>query len=117
MVNADAPSSGAVSFEEAGRHVGQEVTVEGRIVRTHRDRSALHLNFHPNWKRYLSIRVPAEELGRFPASPEEIYRGRRIRVTGTVTLSGEAPQIVVRSPESILLLPSPPSAVPPTNRR
>lgn len=117
--SAEAPAPGTLSFEAAGRHVGRPVTVEGRIVRTHRDRSALHLNFHPNWKRYLSIRVPAEELGRFPASPEEIYRGRRIRVTGTVILSGEAPQIVVRSPGAITLLPSPspPPAGSPADRR
>lgn len=101
------PSSGILSFEAAGRLVGRAVTVEGRIVRTYRSRSELHLNFHPNWKRYLSIRVPAEELDRFPPSPESFYRGRRVRVTGTVSLSGEAPQIVVRSPEAITLLPSP----------
>lgn len=101
-----APSSGTVSFEAARGHVGRTVTVEGRIVRTYRNRSALYLNFHPNWKRYLSILVPAEELERFPPSPEAFYRGRQVRVTGTVTLSGEAPQIVVRSPEEITLLPA-----------
>lgn len=113
-----APPSGIVSFEAAGRHVGRAVTVEGRIVRTYRNRSALYLNFHPNWKRYLSILVPAEELNRFPPSPESFYRGKRVRVTGTVSLSGEAPQIVVRSPEAITLLPSssPSPAAPPAKR-
>lgn len=112
------PSPGTVSFEEAGRLVGRTVTVEGRIVRTYRNRSALYLNFHPNWKRYLSILVPAEELERFPPSPENVYRGKRVRVTGTVFLSGETPQIVVRSPEAITLLPSPspPPAAPPVKR-
>lgn len=100
-----APAAGPVSFETAGLLVGKTVEVEGRIVRTYRSRSALYLNFHANWKRYLSIRIPAEELGGFPASPERFYRGRRIRVTGTVSLSGEAPQIVVRSPRAITLLP------------
>lgn len=94
-----------VPFETAGRRVGQRISVEGRIVRTHRSRSALHLNFHTNWKRYLSIRIPAEHLGNFPASPERAYRGKRIRVTGTVTLDNDAPQIVVRSPKEITLLP------------
>jgi len=101
----DGPSAGSVSFETAGRRVGQTVTVEGRIVRTYRNRSGLFLNFHPNWKRYLSVRIPAENLGGFPADPERVYRDTRIRVTGTVSLSGESPQIVVRTPEAITLLP------------
>ncbi|GAB4368701.1 MAG: hypothetical protein Kow00128_14280 [Deltaproteobacteria bacterium] len=95
----------AVSFESAGRRVGQRVVVEGRIVRTHRSRNGLFLQFHPNWKRYLSIRIPPGRLGDFPASPEQVYRGRRVRVTGTVILDNDAPQIVVRSQKEITPLP------------
>lgn len=101
------PSPGIVSFEAAGRLVGRTITVEGRIVRAYRNRDALFLNFHPNWKRYLSIRIPSEELDRFPPSPGDVFRGSRVRVTGTVSLSEKAPQIVVRSPEAITLLPPP----------
>lgn len=98
-------SRSVMPFETAGRLIGREVTVEGRIVRTYRDRNALFLNFHANWKRYLSIQVPSKDLKRFPTSPENYYRGKRIRVTGTVSLSGEAPQIVIRRPDAITVLP------------
>lgn len=85
----DATPPGTVPFEEAGRHEGRGITVEGKIVRTYRSRNNLYLNFHPNWKRYLSVVVPDEVLSRFPRSPETFYRGKRIRVTGTVSLSQE----------------------------
>ena len=107
----ETPPSGTVPFDAAIRHEGREITVEGEIVRTYRSRHNLYLNFHPNWKRYLSVVVPDEELARFPRSPETFYRGKRIRVTGTVSLSQGAPQIVVRSPEAIAVLP--PSPPPP----
>jgi endonuclease YncB( thermonuclease family) len=99
-----------VSWEDAGRHVGREITVEGTVVRTYRSARFLFLNFHPNWKKYLSIVVPAAEPGAFPAPPEEVYRGKRIRVTGTVSLYEGRLQIVVQAPDAITLLPGPASA-------
>ncbi len=92
---------GAVSWEEAHRHTGEEVVVEGRIVRTHRSRDRLFLNFHPNWRKYVTVVVPAEELSRFPEDPERHYGGREVRVTGTVTTYEGRPEIVVRDPSRI----------------
>lgn len=110
--SAPAPSAGAgpadiVPWEDAARHVGRDVTVEGTIVRTYRSARFLFLNFHPNWKKYLSIVVPAAEPGAFPEPPEEAYRGKRVRVTGTVSLHEGRLQIVVQAPGAITVLPEP----------
>jgi hypothetical protein len=77
------------------------VTVEGKIVRTHRGKNILFLNFHPNWKKYLSVVIYGKDLPGFPDNPETFYRNKTLRVRGTVTLHKDRPEIVVTSPAAI----------------
>lgn len=93
-----------VPWDEARRHVGRTVTVEGTIVRTHRGKSALFLNFHPNWKRYLTVVIFARDLKRFPKDAPAFYKGKTVRVTGKVTLYKDRPEIVVRDPGALEMI-------------
>jgi micrococcal nuclease len=95
---------GVVSWEEAHRHIGRHVVVEGTLVRTHRAKKVLYLNFHPNWKKYLTVVILGRNLARFPKDAEKFYRGKTVQVRGEVTLYKGRPEIVVRSPEAITLL-------------
>jgi endonuclease YncB( thermonuclease family) len=97
-------SSGVVSWEEAHRHIGREVVVEGTLVRTHRAKKILYLNFHPNWKKYVTVVILGRDLARFPRDAERFFRGKTVRVRGEVTLYKGRPEIVVRSPEAITVL-------------
>lgn len=97
-------AQGVVSWEEAHRHVGEEVAVEGKLVRTHRGKKALFLNFHPNWKKYISIVVLGKDIRRFPHDPETYYKGKTVRVGGKVQLYNGRPEIVIRSPDAITIL-------------
>lgn len=94
-----------VRWEEAHRHAGEEIVVEGTIVRSHRLAKVLYLNFHPNWKRYLTVVIFASDLPRFPADPEKAYKGRKVRVRGEVRIHQGRPEITVRSPEDIAVAP------------
>ena len=85
-----------IPWEEAHRHQGEEIVVEGTIVRTHRAEKVLYLNFHPNWKRYLTLVIHVKDLPRFPADPEKAYRGKKVRVRGEVKLYKDRPEMVVR---------------------
>jgi endonuclease YncB( thermonuclease family) len=98
-------SPGAIPWEEAHRHAGEEIAVEGTIVRTHRAEKVLYLNFHPNWKRYLSLVIPAAELHRFPRDPGKAFQGKKVRARGEVTLRKGRPEMVVRSPKDIAIVP------------
>lgn len=100
-----APAPAAVRWDEAHRHVGEVIVVEGTVVRTHRTASMLYLNFHQNWKRYLTVVVRAEDLGRFPKDPEAAYRGKRIRARGEVHLYQDRPEMSVRDPADIQIVP------------
>jgi micrococcal nuclease len=94
-----------IPWEEAHRHRGGEIVVEGTIVRTHRTSDVLYLNFHPNWKRYLTLVIFVKDLPLFPADPEKAYRGKKVRVRGEVKLFKDRPEMVVRSPGDITVVP------------
>lgn len=95
----------AVSWEEAHRHEGEEIVVEGTIVRTHRAEKVLYLNFHPNWKRYLTLVIHGKDLPLFPGNPETTYKGKKVRVRGEVKLYKGRPEMVVRDPANITIVP------------
>jgi hypothetical protein len=95
---------GIVSWEEAHRHIGRQVVVEGKLVRTHRAKKVLYLNFHPNWKKYVTVVILGRDLSRFPRDAEKFYRGKTVQVRGEITLYKGRPEIVVRSPEAITVL-------------
>ena len=93
-----------VRWEDAHRHQGEEIVVEGTIVRTHRTEKVIHLNFHANWKRYLTLVIFVKDLPLFPGNPETAYKGKKVRVRGEVTLYKDRPEMVVRSPGDIKIV-------------
>ena len=102
-----APAIGetVIPWEDAQRHQGEEIVVEGTIVRTYRAEKVLYLNFHANWKRYLTLVILVKNLPLFPADPEKTYKGKKVRVRGEVTLYKDRPEMVVRSPGDITVVP------------
>ncbi|MEW6718865.1 MAG: thermonuclease family protein, partial [Thermodesulfobacteriota bacterium] len=95
----------AVPWEEAKRHVDERIVVEGTIVRTHRTAAVLYLNFHPNWKRYLTLVLPAKDLSLFPEAPETAFKGKKVRARGEVTLNKGRLEMVIRDPANISIVP------------
>jgi endonuclease YncB( thermonuclease family) len=93
-----------VPWEEAHRHEGEEIVVEGTIVRTHRAEKVIYLNFHANWKRYLTLVIFVKDLPLFPADPEKAFRGRKVRVRGEVKLYKDRPEMTIRGPGDITVV-------------
>jgi endonuclease YncB( thermonuclease family) len=104
LLPAPAVGGTVIPWEEAHRHQGEEIVVEGTIVRTHRAEQVMYLNFHPNWKRYLTVVILAKDLPLFPADPEKAYQGKKVRVRGEVKLYKDRPEMVVRSPGDIEII-------------
>lgn len=94
----------AVPWEEARRHVDERIAVEGTIVRTHRTSTMLYLNFHANWKRYLTIAIPAKDLPLFPRDPEIAFMGKKVRALGEVALYRGRLEMVVRDPRNLTIV-------------
>jgi len=95
----------AFPWEEARRHVGERIAVEGTIVRTHRTSTVLYLNFHPNWKRYLTIVIHSKDLPLFPVDAEARFGGKKVRARGEVGLRKGRLEMVVRDPSDLVVVP------------
>ncbi len=96
--------AGPVSWQEAGNFVGERVAVEGDVVRTHNSGKAVFLNFDEDWRGKFSVVIFAGDFHNFPHPPEEMYLRQRIQVTGVVQTYKGAPEIIVDSPEQIIIL-------------
>jgi micrococcal nuclease len=94
-----------VPWEKADRHEGEEIVVEGTIVRAHRSDKVLYLNFHPNWKRYLTLVLLVKDLPLFPADPVKAYKGKKVRVRGEVIRYKGRLEMGVRDPANIVIVP------------
>lgn len=95
-----------VSYLDAGRHVGQTVTVEGTVVRTarHDGNGIIFLNFHDPYEGYFTVVIWSGDWDRFPQSPELYYDGKHVLVTGKVIEYKGSPEIVVQDPSEIAIV-------------
>ena len=101
-----------VPWEKARDVIGQRATVEGMVVATHRTEKVCTLNFSANWKTDFSAVIFARSFSQWPGDIEEAYRGKKVRVTGTVTEYQGRPQIVVAEPSQIEVVKEPAAVVP-----
>ncbi|MCR4408918.1 MAG: hypothetical protein QHH43_01655 [Candidatus Saccharicenans sp.] len=90
-----------ISWEEAGNYLGQEVVVEGTIVRTFNSGRACFLNFHPDYQQYLSLVILAADFLKFPPQPEQYFLNKKVRARGRVLLYRGRLEIILNSPAQI----------------
>ncbi|MBM3889560.1 MAG: hypothetical protein FJ388_10585 [Verrucomicrobia bacterium] len=102
-----------VPWEKAREVIGQRATVEGTVVATHRTEKVCNLNFSPNWRKDFSAVIFAGSFSKWQGDIEGQYRGKKVRVTGTVTEYQGRPQIVVSEPSQIEVVKEPAATVPP----
>ncbi|RMG57395.1 MAG: hypothetical protein D6713_09755 [Deltaproteobacteria bacterium] len=98
-------SERVISYREAWDHVGEEVVVEGVIVRTKKTDRVIFLDFDEDWKHNLSVVIFQRSWKRFPSSPDRLFMGKKVRVKGKVKLYRGKPEIIVSDPDQISLSP------------
>jgi hypothetical protein len=87
-------------------HVGREVTVYGRVIRTSVSSGSKHhfLNFEGDG---LSVICFAEDVDQFHGGgPAELFKNQEVELTGTVAVYREKLQIKLRQPSQIRILRS-----------
>jgi len=92
-----------ISWEDADKHVGEEATVEGRVVDVHCSQLSCLLAFEPSFNRFTAV-VQARSFDTFP--PDELprrYQGKRVRVHGKIQSRDGKPEIMLESPDDIAL--------------
>ena len=91
---------------EAAKKVNEKCTVEMEVQSTG-GQTNVYLNSKKNYRDAdnFTVMIAREALDKFKAAkidnPGDYYKGKTVRVTGTVTLFQEKPQIKVDAPEQI----------------
>jgi DNA/RNA endonuclease YhcR with UshA esterase domain len=90
-----------IPFEDAADFVGERVTVEGTVVRTHNSGSAVFLNFGQGFDNAFTAVIFPDDWTKFPGPPEDIFYGRLVRVEGVIEEYQGTPEIIVKDPWQI----------------
>ena len=100
---ADAP----IAWSEAENHVGERMTIEGRVLGIHCSPTSCLLAFDPTFNRFTAV-VQAKDFKTLtPETLDADYVGRRVRVQGTIQLLDRKPEIVVERAEDLQLVITP----------
>jgi hypothetical protein len=93
-----------IQWNEAEQHVGETVTVEGRVLGIHCSPTSCLLAFDPTFGRFTAV-VQAKDFKTFPPGTlEATFVGRKVRLTGKIVLLEKKPEIVLERPEDIHLV-------------
>src|SRR5262245_4527242 len=92
-----------INWDEAEQHVGEDVTVRGRVIGVHCSPTSCLLAFEPTFNRFTAV-VQAERFDVFPpARLDDQYSGKRVQVHGTIVQNEKKPEIVVSNPGDLKL--------------
>ncbi len=74
----------AIPWEEATKHMGKEVTIEGRVLKVERKPGGVFLYFDPKLAERFQVLIPERALASFKVDPVARFNNRRVRVSGKV---------------------------------
>ena len=105
-------------WQEAERHVGELVTVDGVVAAAHSTGDTCVLEFAPDDPHALRVILVLPMLSSLPSKPERLYAGKRVRASGLVRRFAGRPEMVLRSSAQIEVVDvagpsSPPAAAAP----
>lgn len=98
-----------ISWEDAAKHVGEAVTVEGIVHGMQCTALSCLFAFEPTFKRFTAV-IPGARFNAFPPRDQldQMFTGKKVRVHGTVRLLDGKPEIPVQSPADFTLAPPTP---------
>ena len=94
------PRDDVIPFTAAADFIGQKVTIEGKVIKTHNSGKVVFLNFSPAGQSFTAV-IFAEAWPAFPSPPETLFAGKLVRVEGVIEEYQGAPEIVIRDPGQI----------------
>jgi hypothetical protein len=101
------PPRTTIGWEEADKHVGEDVTVEGRILGVHCSPLSCLLAFEPTFNKFTAV-VQAADFDKLP--PDELddrYSGKQVRVQGKIVERDGKPEIILDGSGKIALVDPP----------
>ena len=100
------PEPKIIAWEEANKYIGKEKIIEGTVAETYRSpkNNNVYLNLNSDYKTYGSVAIKNEGLGRFKQDPASYFKGKKVKVTGTIVQHKGSPRIWVSDPSQIEVL-------------
>jgi hypothetical protein len=114
LLAASADAADPVPVNQANQHIGEQVTLEGRVVATHSSSLATVIAFAPNFAGF-TAKILAGDQSKFPADLDRRYRDRVVRLTGEVTDYRGKPEMTLRDPSQLALVLAPGETPAPLN--
>lgn len=102
-----------VKWEEARSVVGQTAFVCGKVIGVPTVGKITFINFDAQRPVRFAGVIFDDKLTNFPKPPSEMYNGKIVKISGTVSVFKDQPQIVVTSPAQVEVLDAMPTFVPP----
>lgn len=105
-----APCPGAISWDQAGQHVGESMTVEGLVIST---RYASFSNGQPTFLNVgadypdptrFTVVIWGEDRSNFTTAPETAYAAKKICVTGVIQTYEGVAEIIAHYPSVITVV-------------
>jgi DNA/RNA endonuclease YhcR with UshA esterase domain len=93
-----------ISWQDADKYTGRYVETEGEIISSYNNGKICFLNFHKDYKKYLTLVIFASDFKKFPDKPEKYYLGKKIKVEGRVKEYQGRPEIILKTPDQIKIL-------------
>lgn len=94
---------GAINACNACNYIGQEITIQGKIVDTFKYKNiSIFLNFEkPYPNSCFTALIWSLDWNKFPKDPEDYYYGKIVRITGEVIEYEGAPEIILKDMSQI----------------
>jgi hypothetical protein len=90
-----------IDVAEVPAHVGSTMTVEGDVAAVRMEPPGLVLELGPAGPKSFRAVLVLALISSLPRSPERIYAGKRVRVTGLIQRFRGRPEVIVESPTQI----------------
>ena len=87
-----------VSWQDASHYVGEIVTVEGDVAEARTTGNTCVLEFAPDDPRAFRAILLLPLLTSLPQHPEQLYRGRRVKVSGRIARFQGRPEMLLQAP-------------------
>ncbi len=93
-----------IDWKDADKYIGKYVITEGEIISSYNNGRVCYLNFHKDYKKYLSLVIFASSFKKFPQNPEKFYLGKKVKVEGRIKIYNARLEIILESDEQIKIL-------------
>ena len=93
--------SNVIPYTEANNCLGQSKVVEGTIAYSYNSNGTVFLYFHNPYKGYFYAVIPSSDGKNFNFAPASFYPNKEVRISGTIQLYNEDPEITVNTPAQI----------------